>query len=101
MRVAQRYFDVLGARDTLEATEAAKEAIARQLEQSEKRFEVGLIAITDVQESQAAYDRSVAAVIAAHRVLAIAREFLREITGVYFEGTKNIKVSLRNSPSRI
>ncbi len=86
VRVAQRYFDVLGARDTLEATEAAKEAIARQLEQSEKRFEVGLIAITDVQESQAAYDRSVAAVIAAHRVLAIAREFLREITGVYFAG---------------
>ena len=35
------------------------EAIERQLEQSQTRFEVGLIAITDVQEAQAAFDRSV------------------------------------------
>lgn len=82
VRVALRYFNVLAAQDTLESAEAAKEAIARQLEQSEKRFEVGLIAITDVQESQAAYDRSAAAVIGAKRDLATAREFLREITGV-------------------
>lgn len=85
VRVALRYFNVLSAKDTLDAAEAAKEAIARQLEQSEKRFEVGLIAITDVQESKAAYDRAVAAVIAGQRDLATAKEFLREITGVYFE----------------
>lgn len=85
VRVALRYFNVLSAKDTLDAGEAAKEAIARQLEQSEKRFEVGLIAITDVQESQAAYDRAVAAVIAGKRDLATAKEFLREITGVYFD----------------
>ena len=83
-RVAQRYFDVLAARDTLESEEVAKEAIARQLEQSEKRFEVGLIAVTDVQEAQAAYDLAVAAQIAASRSLATARELLREITGEYF-----------------
>ncbi|MGH8496356.1 MAG: TolC family outer membrane protein [Gammaproteobacteria bacterium] len=83
-RVAQRYFDVLAARDTLESEEVAKQAIARQLEQAEKRFEVGLIAITDVQEAQAAYDQAVAAEIAASRNLATARELLREITGEYF-----------------
>ena len=56
LRVSQRYFDVLDAKATLEAGEAAKEAIGRQLEQAEKRFEVGLIAITDVQEAQASFD---------------------------------------------
>jgi outer membrane protein len=85
LRVAQRYFDVLGAKATLEAGEAAKEAIGRQLEQAEKRFEVGLIAITDVQEAQASYDSAVAGVIEAKRSLAAAQEFVREITGQYYE----------------
>ncbi|HRP86459.1 MAG TPA: TolC family protein, partial [Gammaproteobacteria bacterium] len=85
-RVAQRYFDVLGARATLQAAEAAKEAIGRQLEQAEKRFEVGLSAITDVQEAQASFDSAAAAVIEAKRTLAVAGEFLREITGEYYEG---------------
>lgn len=84
-RVAQRYFEVLGARATLEAAEAAREAIGRQLEQAEKRFEVGLSAITDVQEARASYDAATASVIDAKRSFAVAREFLREITGVYYE----------------
>jgi len=85
LRVSERYFDVLAAQDTLASADAAKEAIARQLEQAEKRFEVGLSAITDVQEAQAAYDQTVADVIAAKRSLASARELLRETTGEYFE----------------
>jgi outer membrane protein len=83
VRVAQRYFDVLAAEDRLTSRQANSEAIARQLEQAKQRFEVGLIAITDVQESQAAYDQSVADEIGAKRTLATAREFLREITGQY------------------
>lgn len=82
-RVATAYFDVLAAQDTLESEQAAKEAIGRQLEQAQKRFEVGLIAITDVQEAQAGYDEVVAAEITAKRVLANRREVLREITGQY------------------
>ena len=81
LRVAQQYFGVLGAQDALESAQAAKESFARQLEQDEKRFEVGLIAITDVQEAQAAYDQSVADEIQAKRTLATAKENLREITG--------------------
>ena len=42
-----------------------------------------MIAITDVQESQAAYDQSVASEISAKRSLATARQVLREITGEY------------------
>ncbi len=83
VRVTQRYFDVLAAEDRLLARHANKNAIARQLEQAKQRFDVGLIAITDVQESQAAFDQSVADEIAAKRSLATAREFLREITGQY------------------
>jgi outer membrane protein len=84
-RVAQRYFDVLAARDTLEAELAAGDAISRQLEQTEKRFEVGLIAITDVQDSRAARDTAAANIIAAKRALATAEELLREITGQKYE----------------
>lgn len=85
IRVAQRYFDVLASQDTLESEQAAQESIARQLEQAKKRFEVGLIAITDVQEAQAGYDEAVAAEILAKRILANAKESLREVAG-YFEG---------------
>ena len=83
VRVVSRYFEVLGAEDRLTSIHADRTAIARQLEQARQRFDVGLIAITDVQESQAAYDQSVASEIQAKRELATAREFLREITGEY------------------
>jgi outer membrane protein len=82
-RVAIAYFDVLAAEDTLESVAATKEAVGRQLEQASKRFEVGLIAITDVQEAQAAYDEAVAAEIDGKRAVAVRREVLREITGQY------------------
>lgn len=83
VRLAEAYFNVLAAQDTLASERTAKEAIGRQLEQAERRFEVGLIAITDVKESQAAYDDAVALEIAARRNLASAKEALREITGEY------------------
>ncbi len=85
VRVTQTYFDVLGAEDQLTAIHANRTAIARQLEQAKQRFDVGLIAITDVQESQAAYDSAVADEIGAKRTLALRREFMREITGEYTE----------------
>lgn len=83
VRVAEAYFNVLAAQDTLASERAAKDAIGRQLEQAERRFEVGLIAITDVKESQAAFDDATALEIAARRSLASAKEALREITGEY------------------
>jgi len=83
VRVVVRYFEVLAAEDRLTSIHADRLAIARQLEQATQRFEVGLIAITDVQESQAAYDQSVAAEIEAKRELGTARYLLREITGEY------------------
>jgi outer membrane protein len=81
LRAAERYFAVLAAKDNLEFARAEKTAIARQLEQAKKRFDVGLIAITDVHEAKAAYDLSVAQVIAAENQLATSYEALSEITG--------------------
>ena len=85
VRVSQAYFDVLAAEDTLSAADATLQAVNRQLEQAEKRFEVGLIAITDVQESRAAHDSATAGVIAAKRSLASAKEVLRELTGEAYQ----------------
>jgi outer membrane protein len=79
VRVASAYFLVLAAEDTLASEQAAKESIGRQLEQAQKRFEVGLIAITDVQEAQAAYDQALATEILAKRALANNWEALRTI----------------------
>jgi len=84
-RVAQRYFAVLAAQDDLDAQHGNLESVNRQLEQAEKRYEVGLIAITDVQEARAAHDSGAAAVIASKRQLASAQELLREITGDAFD----------------
>ncbi len=84
-RVAQRYFDVLAAQDDLEAQQGALASVSRQLEQAEERYQVGLIAITDVQEARASHDSSAAAVIAAKRTVASTQEFLREITGDLFD----------------
>jgi outer membrane protein len=81
LRTSEAYFNVLAARDTLEAAQAAHDAIGRQLEQSEKRFEVGLIAVTDVQDAKAAFDSATAALIQGKRNLATSGEILRELTG--------------------
>lgn len=83
-RVATRYFAVLAAEDNLASARSAREAISRQLEQAQRRFEVGLIAITDVQQAQAGYDTAVATEISAQQTLATAHEFLREIIGEDF-----------------
>jgi outer membrane protein len=81
-RVTTQYFAVLSAVDNLEALESAREAISRQLDQAERRFEVGLIAITDVQDSRAARDQAAAAVIDAKRSLSTQLEILRTIIGI-------------------
>lgn len=83
VRATNRYFLVLAAADNLDVAQAETKANQHLLEQAQQRFDVGLIAITDVQEAKAAYDLSVAQEITAHNQLAISREELREVTGKY------------------
>ena len=85
LRVAQAYFNVLTADDSLEADQAALEAISRQLDQATTRFDVGLIAITDVEDAKAARDTAAATVIADKRTLATSGDQLQEITGEKYD----------------
>jgi len=79
IRVAERYFDILAAEDNVQFAIAEKNAIARQLEQAQKRFEVGLIAITDVHEAQARFDSAVAQELLAENLLDNAIQALQVI----------------------
>jgi outer membrane protein len=80
-RVINAYFNILSAQDDLTVSKAQTEANQRQLEQAQQRFDVGLIAITDVHEAQAAYDRSRATQIAAENEVDNSWEALFQIIG--------------------
>lgn len=79
LRVAERYFGILAAQDNFAFATAEKTAIGRQLEQAQKRFEVGLIAITDVHEAQARYDSAVARELLTQNLLDNAFQALQVI----------------------
>jgi outer membrane protein len=81
VRLSERYFALLGAADSLDFAGAELTALRRQLEETRERFEVGLIAITDVEEAQAGYDLSVAQEIEARNLVDDAREALHEVIG--------------------
>jgi len=89
--VAARYFDVLAGNDNVEYAVSTKTAIQRQLDQTTQRFDVGLIAITDVQEAQAGYDLAVADEILARNQRDNALEALREVTGYYYNELSGLK----------
>jgi len=91
VRVAERYFDALGRDDDVTFAIAEREAITQQLEQTQQRFDVGLATITDVVESQAAYDLANASVISAENELANSRERLRETSGSYSQSLSQLK----------
>lgn len=80
IRVAKQYFAVLAAKNDLEFAKAERTSIHEQLIQTQQRFNVGLIAITDVHEAQARYDQAVARAIIAENTFSISNEILREIT---------------------
>ena len=80
-RCAEAYFNILSAQDNLDFVNAERTAIAQQQEQAKQRFEVGLIAITDVYEAKAGYDRTEANLIEAQNLLDNSKEALREILG--------------------
>ena len=81
VRVAEAYYKVLAANDNLRFARAEKNAIDRQLEQAQKRFDVGMTAITDVKEAQAQYDLAVAQEIIADNRVLTAREALKVLVG--------------------
>lgn len=81
LNTATAYFNVLSAIDTLSYTEAQKQSIYRELDQTTQRFNVGLVAITDVQNACAQYDSVLANEVTARNNLDNKMEALRQITG--------------------
>lgn len=79
LRSAQTYFDVLIAQDTVQLTAAQKTAIAQQLEQAKRNFEVGTATITDTHEAQARYDLIVAQELVAANNLEVKRRSLQQL----------------------
>ena len=81
VRTVDAYLSVLRAQDNLAAASAAERAFSRQLEQTQQRFEVGLIAITDVYEAEAARDLAEVQRIVEENNVAVANERLSILTG--------------------
>ena len=91
IRVANAYFNVLLAKDTLRFTRAEKLATSRQLDQARERYKVGLVAITTVYQARAGYDQVVASEIGAENTLKNAREQLRQLTGKYYDHLASLR----------
>jgi outer membrane protein len=91
VRIAESYFDVLAAQDDVKFATAEQDALALQLEQTEQRFDVGVTTITDVVESQAAFDLARASLIEAENALINSKERLQEIAGIYVEQLSPLK----------
>lgn len=81
VRVAQGYFDVLAAQDTLATARTNKAAIAEQLASAKRNFEVGTATITDTREAQARFDLATAQEIAAENDLRTRRIALDQLVG--------------------
>jgi outer membrane protein len=81
VRLAQAYFDVLGAQDTLGTAQANKKAIGEQLASAKRNFEVGTATITDTREAQARFDLATAQEIAADNDLRSKRIALDQLVG--------------------
>lgn len=81
VRVAQTYFDVLAAQDTLSTARANKTAIAEQLASARRNFEVGTATITDTREAQARFDLATAQEIAAENELRTRSIALDQLVG--------------------
>jgi len=92
LNTATAYFNVLSAIDSLSYTEAQKQAIYRQLDQTTQRFNVGLVAITDVQNARSQYDNVLANEVTARNNLDNALEQLRQVTGNYYPQLASLNV---------
>lgn len=92
LNTATAYFNVLSAIDALSFTEAQKQAIYRQLDQTTQRFNVGLVAITDVQNARSQYDTVLADEVTARNNLDNAVEALRQVTGNYYPELASLNV---------
>jgi outer membrane protein len=98
LRAAQAYFDELAARDTLALVRAQKAAIAEQLAQAKRNFEVGTATITDTHEAQARYDLSVSQEISSQNDVEARGRALQLLTGKEYADLKPLRPEVKLAP---
>ncbi|AZI37720.1 TolC-like protein [Caenibius tardaugens NBRC 16725] len=97
LRVAQAYFDVLRAKDTLASLTAQEESARREQRAAQARFDAGWAKITDVREAQARGDGVAAQIVSARAQSELAVSRFRELTG--FDGGELHLVRSELSPA--
>ena len=80
--VAQAYFSVLYASDTLVSIRMQKDALKTQMEQAQKSFSVGTATIADENDAKAGYDAAVAQEISAQNDLINQQNIFRNLAGL-------------------
>jgi outer membrane protein len=100
VRVAQAYFDVLASQDSLAFIQGQKGAIAEQLAQAQRNFEVGTATITDTHEAQARFDLATSQEIAAQSDLEFKKRALQQIVGKFPERLEPLKSSIELNPPK-
>ncbi len=99
VRVAQAYFDVLAAQDSIALLKAQKRAITEQLASARRNFEVGTATITDQQEAQARFDLVIAQEISAENDLDVKKAALATLTGKINEKVRGLAAKNNALPS--
>ena len=94
VRAVSAYLDVLRSQAVLDSTSAEEAAVKRQQEQVQQRFDVGLVAITDVLDAAAVYDNVVVRRIQAERDQGIFFETLYTLTGITYEEVDRLSPDL-------
>lgn len=92
-RLSQSYFDVLLAQDNVTLVQSQKIAVAEQLAQAKRNFEVGTATIVDTNEAQSRYDQVIAQEIAALNELDRTRWALRNVVGRYEINLKRLRTA--------
>jgi outer membrane protein len=98
LRVAQAYFDVLLAQDTVAFAEAQLQAIGQQLEQAKRNFEVGTATIVDTKEAQSRYDLTRALEIQAKNDVELRKRQLELVIGQPAPGLSPLGKQFRPEP---
>jgi len=93
-RTLEAYLAILRAYDNLSSSLAEEAAFKQQLDQTRQRFDVGLVAITDVHESQAAYDLAKVNRLANQGILETSYEGLTLLTGKVYPSVELISDTL-------
>ena len=94
VRTVEGYLSVLHAKNLLRAVAGEEAAVKQQLVEVQKKFDAGIIAVTDVLEAQAIHDATVIRRIQAESAKESAFEDLRTLTSFSYQRIDDISNDL-------